>query len=70
MRHEPDKYLGFLITQDNGDLNEPTSYRDAVSGEEFEQWLEVMKAELQSMHDNQVWELTDLPQHSKVVGSK
>ena len=70
MRHEPDRYLGFLITQDNGDLNEPTSYGDAVSGEESEQWLESMKAEMQSTYDNQVWELTDLPQRSKAIGNK
>ncbi|KAJ9558211.1 hypothetical protein OSB04_012825 [Centaurea solstitialis] len=29
-----------------------------------------MKAEMQSMYDNQVWELTDLPQHCKAVGRK
>ncbi|KAJ9557320.1 hypothetical protein OSB04_011934 [Centaurea solstitialis] len=32
IRQEPDRYLGFLITQSNGDLNEPTSYGEAVSG--------------------------------------
>ncbi|KAJ9544111.1 hypothetical protein OSB04_023818 [Centaurea solstitialis] len=32
-------------------------------------WLEAMKAKMQSMYDNQVWELTDLPQHSKTVGN-
>ncbi|KAJ9541567.1 hypothetical protein OSB04_028073 [Centaurea solstitialis] len=31
---------------------------------------EAMKAEMQSMYDNQVWELTDLPQHCKAVGRK
>ncbi|KAJ9558789.1 hypothetical protein OSB04_013403 [Centaurea solstitialis] len=37
---------------------------------ESEQWQEAMKAEMQSMYDNQVWELTDLPQHCKAVGRK
>ncbi|KAJ9544136.1 hypothetical protein OSB04_023843 [Centaurea solstitialis] len=49
------------------DLNEPTSYGEAVSGSESEQWQEAMKAEMQSMYDNQVWELTDLPQHRRAV---
>ncbi|KAJ9552609.1 hypothetical protein OSB04_016654 [Centaurea solstitialis] len=67
---EPDRYLGFLVSQDSGDLNEPTSYGEAVSGNESEQWQEAMKAEMQSMYDNQVWELTDLPQHCRAVGRK
>ncbi|KAJ9565881.1 hypothetical protein OSB04_001847 [Centaurea solstitialis] len=70
VRQEPDRYLGFFITQSNGDLNEPVSYGEAVSGNESEQWQEAMKAEMQSMYDNQVWELEDLPQHCKVVGHK
>ncbi|KAJ9546683.1 hypothetical protein OSB04_019226 [Centaurea solstitialis] len=70
VRQEPDRYLGFLVSQDSGDLNEPTSYGEAVPGSESEQWQEAMRAEMQSMYDNQVWELTDLPQHCKAVGRK
>ncbi|KAJ9560965.1 hypothetical protein OSB04_006125 [Centaurea solstitialis] len=70
IRQEPYRYLGFLVSQDDGDLNEPTSYGEAVSGSESEQWQEAMKAEMQSMYDNQVWELTDLPQHCRAVGRK
>ncbi|KAJ9535780.1 hypothetical protein OSB04_un001068 [Centaurea solstitialis] len=70
IRQEPDRYLGFLVSQDGGDLNEPTSYGEAVSGDESEQWQEAMKAEMQSMYDNQVWELTDLPHHCRAVGRK
>ncbi|KAJ9556017.1 hypothetical protein OSB04_010631 [Centaurea solstitialis] len=70
VRQEPDRYLGFLVSQDEGDLNEPTSYGEAVSGSESEQWQEAMEAEMQSMYDNQVWELTDLPQHCRAVGRK
>ncbi|KAJ9564759.1 hypothetical protein OSB04_000725 [Centaurea solstitialis] len=70
VRQEPDRYLGFLVSQVGGDLNEPTFYGEAVSGSESEQWQETMKAEMQSMYDNQVWELTDLPQHCRAVGRK
>ncbi|KAJ9560577.1 hypothetical protein OSB04_005737 [Centaurea solstitialis] len=70
VRQEPDRYLGFLVSQDGGDLNEPTSYGEVVSGSESEQWQEAMKAEMQSMYDNQVWELTNLPQHCRAVGRK
>ncbi|KAJ9557822.1 hypothetical protein OSB04_012436 [Centaurea solstitialis] len=70
VRQELDRYLGFLVSQDSGNLNEPTSYGEVVSGNESEQWQEAMKAEMQSMYDNQVWELTDLPQHCRAVGRK
>ncbi|KAJ9566119.1 hypothetical protein OSB04_002085 [Centaurea solstitialis] len=70
VRQEPDRYLGFLVSQVGGDLNEPTSYGEAVSGSESEQWQKAMKAEMQSMYDNQVWELTDLPQHCRAVERK
>ncbi|KAJ9538501.1 LOW QUALITY PROTEIN: hypothetical protein OSB04_031234 [Centaurea solstitialis] len=66
IRQEPDMYLGFLVSQDSEDLNAPLSYGDAA----VEQWLEAMKAEMQSMYDNLVWELTDLPQHCKAIGHK
>ncbi|KAJ9544882.1 hypothetical protein OSB04_024589 [Centaurea solstitialis] len=70
VRQEPDRYLGFLVSQVGGDLNEPTSYGEVVSGSESEQWQEVINAEMQSMYDNQVWELTDLTQHCRAVGRK
>ncbi|KAJ9545830.1 hypothetical protein OSB04_025537 [Centaurea solstitialis] len=70
VRQEPDRYLGFLVSQVGRDLNEPTSYGEAVLGSESEQCQETMKAEMQSMYDNQVWELTDLPQHCRAVGRK
>ncbi|KAJ9553210.1 hypothetical protein OSB04_017255 [Centaurea solstitialis] len=70
IRQEPDRYLGFLVSQDERDLNEPTSYGEAVPGSESEQWQEAMEAEMQSMYDNQVWELTYLPQHCRAIGRK
>ncbi|GKE93437.1 retrotransposon protein, putative, ty1-copia subclass, partial [Tanacetum coccineum] len=41
-----------------GDLNKPTSYKAAIN------------AEMQSMIDNMVWVLVDLPPNYKTVGSK
>ncbi|KAJ9566613.1 hypothetical protein OSB04_002579 [Centaurea solstitialis] len=46
IRQEPDRYLGFLVSQDGGDLNEPSSYGEVVSGNESEQWQEAMEAEM------------------------
>ncbi|GJZ33511.1 retrotransposon protein, putative, ty1-copia subclass [Tanacetum coccineum] len=48
-----------------GDHGEPPNYRAALSDPESEKWLEAMNAEMQSMKDNQVWNLVDLPPNSK-----
>ncbi|GJY08311.1 retrotransposon protein, putative, ty1-copia subclass [Tanacetum coccineum] len=44
-----------------GDLNEPNNYKVAILDPEFDKWFDAMNAEMQSMKDNQVWCLVDLP---------
>ncbi|GKE48278.1 putative retrotransposon ty1-copia subclass protein, partial [Tanacetum coccineum] len=53
-----------------GDLNEPANYKAALSDPEFDKWLNAMNVEMQSMKDNKVWDLVDLPPNGKTVGSK
>ncbi|GJX68832.1 retrotransposon protein, putative, ty1-copia subclass [Tanacetum coccineum] len=53
-----------------GDLNEPANYKAALSDPKFDKWLKVMNMEMQSMKDNKVWDLVDLPPNGKTVGSK
>nr|GEU43420.1 putative retrotransposon Ty1-copia subclass protein [Tanacetum cinerariifolium] len=53
-----------------GDLNEPPNYKAALSDHEFDKWLEAMNTKMQSMKDNQVWVLVDLPPNGRTVGSK
>ncbi|GJW04796.1 retrotransposon protein, putative, ty1-copia subclass [Tanacetum coccineum] len=53
-----------------GDLNEPANYKAAMLDPESNKWLDVMNAKMQSMKDNQVWRLVDLPPNCKTVGSK
>ncbi|GJR48129.1 retrotransposon protein, putative, ty1-copia subclass [Tanacetum coccineum] len=53
-----------------GDLNEPTSYKAAMLDSESNKWIDAMNAEIQSMMDNMVWVLVDLPPGCKTVGSK
>ncbi|GJU18040.1 retrotransposon protein, putative, ty1-copia subclass [Tanacetum coccineum] len=53
-----------------GDLNEPSNYKAAILDLEFNKWVDAMNAEMQSMKDNQVWCLVDLPPNCKTVGSK
>ncbi|GKB50069.1 retrotransposon protein, putative, ty1-copia subclass [Tanacetum coccineum] len=53
-----------------GDLNEPTSYKAAMLDFESNMWIDAMNVEIQSMMDNMVWVLVDLPFGYKTVGSK
>ncbi|GJY40304.1 retrotransposon protein, putative, ty1-copia subclass [Tanacetum coccineum] len=52
-----------------GDLNETTSYEAAMFDSESNKWIDAINAEIQSMIDNMVWVLVDLPPGCKTVGS-
>nr|GEW50242.1 hypothetical protein [Tanacetum cinerariifolium] len=50
-----------------GDLNEPTIYKDAFSDLESAKWLDDMNEEMQSMKYKKVRRLVDLPPNAKTV---
>ncbi|GJR89663.1 retrotransposon protein, putative, ty1-copia subclass [Tanacetum coccineum] len=52
-----------------GDLNEPTSYKAATLDSESNKWIDAMNAEIQSMIDNMVWVLVDLPSNYNTIGT-
>ncbi|GJS84013.1 zinc finger, CCHC-type containing protein [Tanacetum coccineum] len=52
------------------DLGEPTNYKAALLDPKSDNWLSDMNVEMQSMKDNKVWDLVDLPPNGKTVGSK
>ncbi|GJR20484.1 retrotransposon protein, putative, ty1-copia subclass [Tanacetum coccineum] len=52
------------------DLNEPNNYKAALLDLEYDKWVNAMDATMQSIKDNQVWCLVDLPPNCKTVGSK
>ena len=49
------------------DVKEPKSVCDAQKSQE---WADAMQAEMVSIHDHNVWELVELPEGRKPVGSK
>ncbi|GKA19339.1 retrotransposon protein, putative, ty1-copia subclass [Tanacetum coccineum] len=53
-----------------GDHNEPANYKAALLDHESKKWLDAMNVEMQSMKDNEVWDLVDLLPDGKTVGSK
>ena len=73
IHHEPKRY-GFLVTDDKTiqlvDQDEPTTYHEAMMSLDFEKWLQAMKSEMQSMYNNQVWNLVDPLEGANVIGCK
>ncbi|GJX92415.1 putative retrotransposon ty1-copia subclass protein, partial [Tanacetum coccineum] len=68
----PDRY-GFHVDFEEhvlGDLNEPPNYKAALSDPKFKKSLDAINTEIQSIKDNQVWCLVDLPPNGQTVGSK
>ncbi|GJR53505.1 putative retrotransposon ty1-copia subclass protein [Tanacetum coccineum] len=53
-----------------GDLGEPATYKAALLDLESDKWLTAMNVEMQSIKDNEVWILVELPPNGKTVGSK
>ena len=49
---------------------EPSSVKEALTGEEKEKWREAMEVEMESIKRNNVWELVELPKGRSSVGSK
>jgi hypothetical protein len=41
------------------DNDEPMTYTEAMMGQDSEKWLGAMESEIESLHDNQVWNLVD-----------
>nr|GFA32578.1 hypothetical protein [Tanacetum cinerariifolium] len=59
----PDRYGYYVDIEEYElrDLDEPLNYKTALADPESNKWLEAMDTEMQSMKDNQVWYLVDLP---------
>nr|GEV05397.1 retrotransposon protein, putative, Ty1-copia subclass [Tanacetum cinerariifolium] len=71
-RHAPDRMCLYIDAKEHelGDLGELTNYKAALLDPESEKWLNAMNVQMQSMKDNEVWILVELPPNGKTVGSK
>nr|GEW72405.1 retrovirus-related Pol polyprotein from transposon TNT 1-94 [Tanacetum cinerariifolium] len=72
IRHAPDRMCLYIDAEEHelGDLGEPANYKAALLDLESEKWLNAMNVEMQSMKNNKVWVLVELPPNGKTVGSK
>ena len=69
VRHEPERYMGLHETSVL-DTDEPLTYTEAMDRPDSNDWLEAMKSEMQSMYDNQVWDLVDLSKDIKPINNR
>ena len=51
-------------------VDEPTSYANAIASPCSENWKDAMKEELESLHENEVWEVVPKPTHRKIIDGK
>ncbi|GJS60091.1 retrotransposon protein, putative, ty1-copia subclass [Tanacetum coccineum] len=72
IRCAPDRVCLYMDAEEHelGDLSEPANYKDALLDPESKKWLDAMNVEMQSMKDNDVWVLVEIPPNARIVGSK
>ena len=68
-RRAPDRF-GEWVTMASKDIVEPATVSEALHGPHSEQWREAMQEEIDSLQENDVYELTELPRGRKAVGCK
>ena len=51
-------------------FNDPATFSQATESVNSTEWFNAMKEEINSMRQNKVWDLVDLPKGCKPVGSK
>nr|GEW89812.1 hypothetical protein [Tanacetum cinerariifolium] len=68
----PDRMCLYIDAEEHelGDLGEPANYKAAFVDPESKKWLDAMNVEMQSMKDNDVWVLVELPPNARTVRSK
>src|SRR4051812_31698449 len=50
--------------------DEPAHYKEAMAGPSSKEWHKAMKSEMESIYENQVWNLEELPEGVKHIGCK
>ena len=52
------------------DHDKPTNYEEAMMSPDSDRWLEAMKSEIESMYENKMWTLVDLPDDRQAIENK
>nr|GEU87327.1 zinc finger, CCHC-type [Tanacetum cinerariifolium] len=70
--HAPDHLCLYIDAEEHElrDLSEPVNYKVALLDLESKKWLDAVNVKMQSMKDNVVWVLVELPPKGRTIGSK
>jgi len=72
--HRPPDKLSLLVEKQGdaslSDNDDPVTFQEAMESPDSKKWLEAMRSEMNSMKDNQVWNLVDLPDGVKAIECK
>ena len=67
----PTEFYQFTLDYVNyTDAGKPRSYDEAIAAPDADTWLQAMRSELNSIHQNQTWELVELPAGRKPLPCK
>jgi hypothetical protein len=66
----PPNHYGEWVSVANGTRKEPGTVMEAMASSEKAKWINVMDKEMESLRNNDVWELVELPKDRKAIGSK
>lgn len=61
-------YISYLALEKMG--KDPTSIEEAINSPQKEKWIQAMNRELQSLDENNTWEVSDLPKGATLLGTK
>ena len=65
-RHEGETNAPVVDT----DIDDPTSYNDAMKDIDKDKWLEAVNLAMESVYSNSVWELVDPSENFRPIGCK
>lgn len=68
----PDRYNDFINVDEIllAEGQEPISYEEAVQSSEAPKWREAINNEIESLHRNNVWELTQAPKGQDIIDNR
>lgn len=69
---KPKRFKDHVMEADTylSDNDSPETYKEAVDGKDSSNWKKAMDNEMDSLKENQTWELTDLPVGARVIPCK
>ena len=70
LRSAPEWYGNPVLEVMLLDHDKPMNYEEAMVSPDSAKWLEAMKSEMRSMHENKVWTLIDLPNDRRAIEIK